>query len=161
MGNPTAYTDRTKVFIRDQQGWSGVADPNVAGKNLAQAGYSKGPTVKDKVDAIRFDLVKDMPEGSLFASIKGGINYTRRTKDRITDEGVLQSATNNGFDPVPFPDSSYVSRNVGGTGFDMVTFDPSCEASIGCCGCSPGVVLRDWESPNPLSKQNRSPDEQP
>ncbi|WP_204267781.1 hypothetical protein, partial [Citrobacter koseri] len=57
--------------------------------------------------------------------IKGGINYTRRTKDRITDEGVLQSATNNGFDPVPFPDSSYVSRNVGGTGFDMVTFDPS------------------------------------
>lgn len=125
VGNPTAYTDRTKVFIRDQQGWSGVADPNVAGKNLAQAGYSKGPTVKDKVDAIRFDLVKDMPEGSLFASIKGGINYTRRTKDRITDEGVLQSATNNGFDPVPFPDSSYVSRNVGGTGFDMVTFDPS------------------------------------
>lgn len=38
---------------------------------------------------------------------------------------------------------------------------PRCEASIGCCGCSPGVVLRDWESPNPLSKQNRSPDEQP
>jgi iron complex outermembrane recepter protein len=124
VGNPTAYTDRTKVFIRDQQGWSGVADPNVAGKNLAQAGYSKGPTVKDKVDAIRFDLAKDL-EGSMFSSLKGGLNYSKRTKDRITDEGVLQSTTNNGFDAVPFPDSSYVSRNVGGTGFDMVTFDPT------------------------------------
>ena len=36
-----------------------------------------------------------------------------------------------------------------------------CEASIGCCGCSPGVILRDWESPNPLSNKARSPDEHP
>ena len=35
-----------------------------------------------------------------------------------------------------------------------------CEASIGCCGCSPGVILRDWESPNPHSAQ-RHPDEHP
>ncbi|WP_083300764.1 thiamine pyrophosphate-binding protein [Jeongeupia sp. USM3] len=34
----------------------------------------------------------------------------------------------------------------------------SCEGSIGCFGCSPGEVLRDWKSPNPQS-QNKTPDE--
>lgn len=126
LGNPTAYTDRTKIFVRDQQGWSGVADPTVAGKNLAQAGYSKGPTIKDKADAFRFDLTKDL-EGSMFSSIQAGLNYTKRTKDRITDEGVLQSATNNGFDPFQFPADAYVSSNIGGTGLDMLTFDPKAD----------------------------------
>jgi hypothetical protein len=28
---------------------------------------------------------------------------------------------------------------------------PRCEGSIGCCGCSPGEVLRDWHSPKPQS----------
>lgn len=92
LGNPTAYTDKTKIFVRDQQGWSGVADPVVAGKNLAQAGYLKGPTIKDKVQAFRVDLSKDL-EGSMFSSLEFGLNYTKRTKDRITDEGVLQSTT--------------------------------------------------------------------
>ncbi|CAM4028491.1 TonB-dependent receptor [Roseateles saccharophilus] len=126
LGNPTAYTDRTKIFVRDQQGWSGVADPNVAGKNLAQAGYDKGPTVTDKVSAIRFDVTKDL-DGSLFSSIQAGLNYTKRTKDRITDEGVLQSATNNGFDPFSFPSDAYVASNVGGTGINMLTFDPKAD----------------------------------
>ena len=44
---------------------------------------------------------------------------------------------------------------------DVLIWAASCEGSIGCCGCSPGVVLRDWESPNPLSNQSRSPDEHP
>lgn len=127
LGNPTAYTDRTKIFVRDQQGWSGVSDPNVAGKSLAQAGYSKGPTIKDKVDAFRFDLTKDMADGSMFSSVQGGLNYTKRTKDRTTDEGVLQSATNNGFSPFSFPDNAYVSTNIGGTGLDMLTFDPTAD----------------------------------
>ncbi len=127
LGNPTAYTDRTKIFVRDEQGWSGVSDPNVAGKNLAQAGYLKGPNIKDKVDAVRFDLSKDMADGSMFSSIQGGLNYTKRTKDRITDEGVLQSATNNGFDPFQFPDNAYVATNIGGTGLDILTFDPTAD----------------------------------
>ena len=38
---------------------------------------------------------------------------------------------------------------------------PSCEVSIGYCGCSPGEVLRDWKSPNPQSTQIAKPDEQP
>jgi iron complex outermembrane receptor protein len=127
LGNPTAYTDRTKIFVRDEQGWSGVADPNVAGKNLAQAGYDKGPTVKDKVDAFRFDMTKELPEGSMFSSVQTGLNFTKRTKDRLTDEGVIQSATNNGFDPFQFPSGAYVSANIGGTGLDMLTFDPTAD----------------------------------
>jgi iron complex outermembrane receptor protein len=124
VGNPTAYTDRTMIFVRDQQGWSGVPDPVVPGKNLAQAGYDKGPTVTDKVSAIRFDLTKELPSGSMFSSIQGGLNYAKRTKDRIVDEGVLQSKTGNGFDPFAFPSDAYVSTNIGGTGLNMLTFDP-------------------------------------
>lgn len=127
LGNPTAYTDRTKIFVRDQQGWSGVNDPVVPGKSLAQAGYSKGPTIKDKVDAFRFDLTKDLGDGTMFSSLQFGLNHSKRTKDRTTDEGVLQSATNNGFDPFQFPDDAYVSTNIGGTGLDMLTFDPKAE----------------------------------
>jgi len=38
---------------------------------------------------------------------------------------------------------------------------PSCEGPIGCFGCSPGEVLRDWKSPNPQSTQDPDPDEHP
>ena len=36
-----------------------------------------------------------------------------------------------------------------------------CGVSIGCIGCSPGLSLRDWKSPNPQSTQEPSPNEQP
>ncbi len=39
--------------------------------------------------------------------------------------------------------------------------DAACEGSIGYCGCSPGEVLRDWESPNPQITQISKPDEHP
>ena len=43
----------------------------------------------------------------------------------------------------------------------VVLTGPSCEASIGCFGCSPGEVLRDWKSPNPQSTQITKPNEHP
>jgi iron complex outermembrane receptor protein len=99
-----------------------------------QAGYSKGPTIRDSVNAIRFDLKRDLPEGSMFTEVQFGANYTDRTKDRITDEGLIVSATNNGHDPFSFPADAYVVSNVGGTGLDMLTFDPT-------AGLWPGAAL--------------------
>ncbi|XHS79802.1 hypothetical protein ACFJGW_07430 [Burkholderiaceae bacterium UC74_6] len=44
---------------------------------------------------------------------------------------------------------------------DVVKLDSpaSCEVPIGCIGCSPGLLLRDWKSPNPQSAQEDSQDE--
>jgi DNA polymerase V len=36
-----------------------------------------------------------------------------------------------------------------------------CGGSIGCFGCSPGEILRDWKSPNPQSPREPAPDEHP
>ncbi len=118
LGNPSAYTNPATMQLRDQTGWSGV-------NGLAQAGYSKGPTILDKVNALRLDFKTDLADGSLFTDITYGANYTKRSKDRSTDEGVLVSSTNNGNDRVNFPAGSYVYSNVGETGLNMLTFDPT------------------------------------
>jgi iron complex outermembrane receptor protein len=117
VGNPSAYTDPNVIVIRDQTGWSGI-------NGVPQAGYSKGPTVKDGIDAARLEINKDIG-GSIFSDFSVGVNVSQRTKDRITDEGLIVSSTNGGHDPIPFPSNSYVEHNIGGTGLDMLTFDPS------------------------------------
>ncbi|MFO1252537.1 MAG: TonB-dependent receptor [Inhella sp.] len=115
LGRKAEYTNPSSVFIRDQSGWSGV-------NGLPQAGYSKGPTIKDKVKGLRVDLDHSM-EG-LFNNVQFGLALNKRTKDRITDEGVIASVAGNGGQPFAYPAGSYVEANIGGTGFDMLTFDP-------------------------------------
>lgn len=127
LGSPLSYTDPNIIKIRDQTGWSGI-------NGVPQAGYSKGPTIKDSVNAIRVDFKRDLAEGSMFSDLLFGANYTDRTKDRTTDEGLIVSATNNGHDPFSFPSDAYVATNVGGTGVNMLTFDP-------VAGLWPGAVL--------------------
>ena len=116
VDNPSAYTTPGSIVIRDQTGWSGT--------NAAQAGYDKGPTTIDKIDALRLDFVHDLPSG-MFSDLQFGVNVTKRTKDRIADEGLIVSATGTGADPIQYPAGSYVERNVGGTGLDLLTFDPT------------------------------------
>lgn len=140
-GNPTFYTDPTTIQIRDQSGWSGVqyqaadlppGDPNV-GRTVPQAGYNKGPTVTDKLDAFRLDFTHGFGSGR-YTDIQFGVNYTKRSKDRITDEGVIASATNDGYDRITYPAGSYVESNIGGTGLNLLTFDPQ-------VGLWPGAVV--------------------
>ncbi len=127
LGRAADYTNPATVFIRDQTGWSGVTDPaSPTGAPVPQAGYSKGPTINDKVEAVRLDLEQAF-EGGWFNTLQYGINQTRRTKDRITDEGVIASAAGDGRVPFAYPAGSYVERNIGGTGFDMLTFDPTAD----------------------------------
>ena len=116
VGNPSAYTTPGTIVIRDQTGWSGA--------NAAQAGYDKGPTTVDKIDAVRLDFTHDLP-GGMFSDAQFGANITKRTKDRITDEALIVSTTGGGFDPIAFPAGSYVEHDIGGSGLDMLTFDPT------------------------------------
>ena len=127
LGNAAAYVNSSTIAIRDQSGWSGVSYPAggpFAGQTVPQAGYSKGPTVTDKLDAVRLDFKKDLGDGGLFQDLQFGGNFSKRTKDRVTDEGVIGSVANGGYDRIAYPAGSYVANNVGGTGINLLTFDP-------------------------------------
>lgn len=125
LGRPLEYTNPATIKIRDQTGWSGVNYPD--GTTVPQAGYSKGPTITDKVNAMRLDFRKDLPENGYLTDVLFGGNYTQRTKDRVTDEGLIISAAGVGRSPIDFPSSAYVESNVGGTGLNMLTFDPKAD----------------------------------
>lgn len=126
VGNPGAYTDPATLQVRDQSGWSGVnyTTGPFAGQTVPQAGYNKGPTITDKMNALRFDLRKDLGI-SIFTDVQFGANFSKRTKDRVTDEGVILSTGNGGYDRIPYPAGSYVFSNIGGTGINALTFDPT------------------------------------
>ena len=96
LGNPLEYTNPSTIAIRDQTGWSGIA-------GVPQAGYYKGPTIKDKVDAVRLDFKFDLAEGGLFPDVQFGANFTKRTKDRIADEALIVSSSGTGADRVALP----------------------------------------------------------
>lgn len=137
VGNPSAYTSPGAIVIRDQTGWSGNAA-------AAQDGYDKGPTTIDKIDALRLDLTHDLSDG-MFSDVAFGANVTKRTKDRRADEGLIVSTTNGGFDPIAYPAGSYVEQNVGGTGLNLLTFDPQ-------PGLFPGATLQRKYNDDILSK---------
>ena len=117
LGNAAAYTNPSTIVIRDQTGWSGAAAP--------QDGYDKGPTIVDRVSALRLDITHDLPEGGMFSSVQFGGNYTKRTKDRTGVEGLIVPATPNTNSIIPYPSSAAVVSNVGGTGVDVLGFTPS------------------------------------
>jgi iron complex outermembrane receptor protein len=147
LSNPAAYTDPTQIAIHDKSGWSGVnyATGPFAGQQVPQAGYFKGPTITDKLDALRLDFRRDLPEGSMFTDIQFGGNFTKRTKDRLSDEGLIVSANNGGYDRIAYPADAYVQNNVGGTGVNLLTFDPQ-------VGLWPGAVLLRKYNDDILSK---------
>lgn len=127
VGNPAAYTNPATLQVRDQSGWSGVSYPAgspFAGMTVPQAGYNKGPTITDKLDAVRLDLRKDL-SGGLFTDIQFGANFSKRSKDRVTDEGLIVSTAPGGYGRIPYPSDAYVFNNFGGTGLNMLTFDPT------------------------------------
>ena len=137
FGSPLLYTDTATVAIQNQDSWSGVQYPAgspLAGQQVPQAGYDKGPTVTDKLDAVRLDFTHDLGKAGMFSELQFGLNYTKRSKDRQTDEGVLVGPTGTITDRIPYPSSAYVESNVGGTGLNILTFDPQ-------VGLWPGVTL--------------------
>lgn len=74
------YADPNIIKLTDVQGW--------AGGNSVQDGYYASPKTSDKIQAFRLSGKHDVSWGPLVAVDLGG-NYTDRTKDRVTNEGVL------------------------------------------------------------------------
>jgi iron complex outermembrane recepter protein len=126
MSLSTPYTDPTQIFIHSIDGWSGVSYPPgsaFAGDTVPQAGYSKGPTITDKLNAVRLDF--DHPVSwNMFTKLQFGANYSDREKDYITDEGLVISTQPGGYGDIPFPGNAYVGQNVGGTGLQFLSFSP-------------------------------------
>lgn len=147
VGDPAAYTNTSTIAVHNVAGWSGVNYPSgpYAGQGVPQAGYDKGPTTTDTISSARVDFSVDLGKGGMFNKVDFGVNYTKRTKDRITDEGVLISSTNGGYDPITLPSSSYVENNVGGTGLSMLAYIPT--ASL-----FPGITLLPKYNDDILSK---------
>jgi len=117
---PTAYTAPGTIVIRDQSGWSGIS-------GVPQDGYDKGPTTEDKLSAVRVDFTHDLAGNSWFSDVQFGANSSQRSKDRQAVEALIVADTPDGTGTIPFPAGSYVVNNVGGTGFDMLSFNPTAD----------------------------------
>jgi iron complex outermembrane receptor protein len=136
VGNPSAYTTPGSIVIRDQTGWSGTSAP--------QDGYFKGPTTVDKIDAGRLDFTHDLAGGP-FADLQFGTNISSRSKDRKAIEALIVPASGVATDTIAYPAGSYVENNIGGTGINMLTFDPT-DALV------PGAALLNKYNNDILSK---------
>ena len=76
------------------------ADPDLVqvGPTIYGAGYTKAPEVEDEMTSFRVDLVKTA-EWGWFDEMSFGVNYTERTKDKISPESGLGTA-NGGYNRV-------------------------------------------------------------
>ena len=138
LGNAAAYTDPSQIMIRNMgAGWSGSP-------TAAQDGYFKGPTTIDKIDALRADFTHDLPD-SPFSDLQFGVNVTKRTKDRKAIEALIVPSDGSLNDPIAYPSGSYVENNVGGSGLNLLTFDPT-------DGLVPGATLESKYNDDILSK---------
>ena len=116
-------TDTTNYFIPDGSSptfalGNQYNDPSkvLIGNTIYGAGYSRFPHVVDTLKSVRFDVAH--PAGWWFSTVKAGVNYDDRTKDKRQPEGNLVSdadcpcqiasqyllpATNLGFSGSPSP----------------------------------------------------------
>ena len=78
----------TLSFTRD------YADPDEVqvGPTIYGAGYTKAPEVEDEMTSFRVDLVR-AAEWGWFDEMSFGFNYTERTKDKISPESGLSTAS--------------------------------------------------------------------
>jgi iron complex outermembrane receptor protein len=109
------YGDTNVVKLTDPQGWGG---------SDVQAGYVKFPHVYDKIDALRLDASRDLPEGMFFSKLTTGVNVSSRSKTREYTENLLSVKGNsNPFATEAFPSGSGMGM-AGSSGINVVTFDP-------------------------------------
>lgn len=109
------YADPNIIKITDGQGWGG-------GPGTPQAGYSKGPTVNDKIDSLRLSGKHDLPEGTWFTDVEIGTNYSKRSKVREVNEYLLQVA-NGAFAGLDI--TGGYTAFAGDTGIPILGFDAS------------------------------------
>jgi iron complex outermembrane receptor protein len=131
------YADTSNVRLTDVQGWGGAQ---------TQAGYVKFPHVYDQIDAIRFDAIRDLPEGMFFSKLDVGVNFSNRSKTRTYTEGLLSVAGSS--DPLAsmaYPAGTGAAQ-AGNSGINIATFDPV--QNIGLYDLlpkiHPDITNKDW-----------------
>jgi iron complex outermembrane receptor protein len=109
------YGDANVAKLTDPQGWGG-AD--------IQAGYVKFPHTYDKINAIRLDAARDLPDGWFFSKLTTGVNVSSRSKTREYTENLLSiKGSSNPYASAPYPAGSG-SGMAGDSGINVITFDP-------------------------------------
>jgi iron complex outermembrane receptor protein len=131
------YADPNTVRLTDVQGWGGAQ---------VQAGYVKFPHVYDQIDAIRFDAIRELPEGLFFSKVDMGVNFSNRSKTRTYTEDLMSvGGQNSPLASVAFPAGASVAP-AGGSGINMLTFDPV--QNIGLYTLTqklhPDIYNKDW-----------------
>jgi len=131
------YSDRSKTFLTDTDGWGGgVLSP--------QAGYVALPNVDDKIDAIRLTSRRETAWGPISA-VQFGANYTKRDKKRFGEEGRLVVNGKDGYATAAVPGTA--TATAGTTGIPIVSFDP--EGTLGSIysmakWVDASVLAKDW-----------------
>ena len=72
---PLDYTDPTEVLI---------------GPSIYGGGYTKRPSMEDELTSFRLDAIREA-EAWWFAGIAFGVNYSERTKDKVSHETALST----------------------------------------------------------------------
>jgi iron complex outermembrane receptor protein len=109
------YADPNVVKLTDPQGWGGDA---------VQAGYVKFPHNFDKINAIRLDASRDLPEGMFFSKLTTGVNVSSRSKTREYTENLLSiKGASDRYASIAYPSGSG-SAMAGDSGINIITFDP-------------------------------------
>ena len=131
------YADRNVAVLTDVAGWGG-------GPLSPQAGYLALPTIDDKVQAVRLSAERDTDWGPL-AAVRFGVNYTKRDKSRLGEEGRLSVRGGDGYASIPMPGSGI--EVAGPTGIPVASFDPT--GSLGSLyelnrWVDATVLARDW-----------------
>jgi iron complex outermembrane recepter protein len=151
FGNPGLYTSPTTLSIEDKGGWSGfnyLSGP-YAGDAVPQDGYDKGPDILDQLNATRLDFSYKFGQGdalrNMFSTLQFGVNYTDRSKQFLTDEGVIVNSGADPYTPIPYPSNNYIATNVGGTGLNLLQFDPQ-------AGLIPGAAVQPKYNEDILAK---------
>ncbi len=129
------YADRNVAVLTDVAGWGG-------GPASPQAGYVAFPTVDDKVQAVRLSGRRELAIGPVTAA-QFGLNYTKRDKVRIGNEGRLAIANGNGYATATVPGNEV--GIAGTTGQKVVSYDP-----IGSLGSI--YNLTEWVDASTLAK---------
>lgn len=131
------YSDRAVARLTDVDGWGG-------GPLSPQAGYLSLPTINDKVASIRLTGEHALDWGPLSTGHLG-VNYTKRDKSRIGQEGRLSIKGGDGFASAPVPGTAV--DTAGPTGIAVASFDPT--GTLGTLydlnrWVDPTVLARDW-----------------
>ena len=113
--------DTSANKLTDVEGWGG-------GASLPQAGYSSQPMTDDKLNAYRFNVKRNLPEGMMFTDVELGLSLADRKKTRTYIEGrLLTGAATDPYAAVSVPGAS--TAIAPGTGLPYVAWNP--DGSIG------------------------------